>query len=261
MGLFITYHQNVFPMESWDSWGAYVVMDVFLLSRVLSHSVICMNLLCSLVIKSNLQLVRFSSLTGVTLIFIILCLVPGNEYTGSSRFAGRQTVQCKGHWNTARIPAFWHFLYHLQVPDAEIMLKQLRFGETFPDLAASSPISCGVILLLSAPVFPWVLLDEALLQIIKQTKQQRSDLETLLKHKHTGRWNEDINIPRPPPPSLLLQPTGVLLISSMLKSHVFHQYHPIWITLFLLFKPTCFCTPLFLAFLGLWRSVMTKVPS
>ena len=138
MGLFITYHQNVFPMESWDSWGAYVVMDVFLLSRVLSHSVICMNLLCSLVIKSNLQLVRFSSLTGVTLIFIILCLVPGNEYTGSSRFAGRQTVQCKGHWNTARIPAFWHFLYHLQVPDAEIMLKQLRFGETFPDLAAGS---------------------------------------------------------------------------------------------------------------------------
>lgn len=78
-GLFITYHPNVFPMESRDSRGAYVVMDVFLLSRALSHSVICMNLLCSPVIKSNLQLVRFSFLTGGTLIFIILCLVPGNE--------------------------------------------------------------------------------------------------------------------------------------------------------------------------------------
>lgn len=51
----------------------------------------------------------------------------------------------------ARIPAFWHFLYHHQVPDAEIMLKQLLFGETLPDLTESSPISPGFILLLSAP--------------------------------------------------------------------------------------------------------------
>lgn len=162
----------------------------------------------------------------------------------------------------ARIPAFWHFLYHHQVPDAEIMLKQLLFGENLPGFTASSPISRGFTLLLSASVFPWVLPDEALLQIIKQTKQQRSDLETILKRLHTGRWNEDINIPcplhlHPPLPS---RPKGVFLISSQLEYHVFHQYHPIWIILFLLFKPSCFCIPLFLAFPGLWRSVMTKLP-
>ena len=156
----------------------------------------------------------------------------------------------------ARIPAFWHFLYHHHVPDAEIMLKQLLFGETLPDLTASSPISRGFILLLSAPCISLSFTWWSFASDNKANKTTKVWLETLLKCIHTGRWNEDINIPRPPPP-----PNRSISHQLHIKYHVFHRYHPIWITFFLLFKPSCFCIPLVLAFRALWRSVMTKVPS
>lgn len=156
----------------------------------------------------------------------------------------------------ARVPALWHFLHHHQVPDAEIMLKQLLFGETLPDLTASSPISCGFILLLSAPCISLSFTWWSFASDNKANKTTKVWPWNTFK-AHTN-WKVEWGYKHSPPPP---PPNRSISHQLHVKYHVFHRYHPIWISFFLLFKPSCFCIPLFLAFPGLWRSVMTKVPS